>query len=136
MISTLLCEFIFLVFLYLGLTDPNNGELDYNWKDITGWTLIFHFFFEDLVELAVRRWDFFTYFWSCYTLATNSLLLLGAAITYFGYDEYVVPKMSGQGESSGVTNVTRQWPNDCRSELSGNHPVNIASKNLTPCRMH
>ena len=125
MISALLCEFIFLVFLYLGLTDPNNGELDYNWKDITGWTLIFHFFFEDLVELAVRRWDFFTSFWSCYTLATNSLLLLGAAITYFGYDEYVVPKMSGQGESSGVTNVTRQWPNDYRSELSGNHPVNI-----------
>ena len=130
MYTMALCEIIFIVILYLGLTDENDGAVNYNWKDIITWTLIGHFFFEDLVELVVRKWDFFTSFWSCYTLFTNGLLLLGAAITHFGYyDNEGMDMVDG-------SNVTRmevdvdivpegKITSDHRARLSGNHPVNI-----------
>ena len=147
MYSMALCEIIFLLFLYLGLTDENDGEINYSWKDTITWTLISHFFFEDLVELVVRKWDFFTSFWSCYTLFTNGLLLLGAAITHFGYYQVVdmgegsanvtmgeglFPEVEdvtmGEDIFPEVTNVTMEpskITSDFRAQLSGNHPVNI-----------
>ena len=134
-----LYEIIFLVFLYLGLTDPNDDAIDYTWIDIITWTLISHFFIEDLVELIIRKWDFFTSFWSCYTLFTNGLLLLGVAILHFGYNvgidvvEGLSPDVAnvtmGEGLSPEVANVTKLEPpvitSDHRAQLSGNHPVNI-----------
>ena len=107
MYSMALCEIIFLVFLYMGLIDVNDGVINYGWADIITWTFIGHFLFEDLVELLIRKWDFFTSFWNCYTLFTNCLLLSGAAVTYFGYG------------------IETREPTDFRAELSGNHPVNI-----------
>jgi hypothetical protein len=110
MYSMALCEMVFLVFLILGLTESNDGNLNFSWKDIITSTLICHFLFEDLVELFIRKWDFFTSFWSCYTLFTNCLLLSGAAITYVGF----MGNVEGEKE-------------DFRSQHSGNHPINIGT---------
>ena len=139
MYSMALYEIIFLVFLYLGLTDPNDDAINYTWKDYITWTLISHFFIEDLVELIIRKWDFFTSFWSCYTLFTNGLLLLGVAILHFGYNKGIdmgegpSPDVAnvtmGEALSPEVANVTKLEPpmitSDHRAQLSGNHPVNI-----------
>ena len=131
MYSMLLCELLFLVFLYLGLTDPNNGYVNYTWVDIVTWTLIGHFFVEDLIELFVRRWDFFTSFWSCYTLFTNFLLLSGAAVLVIGYEDLkrteddMIPQGMNTKEGVNANIVEEKKVSDYRARLSGDHPVNI-----------
>ena len=125
MYSMALCEVIFLVFLVLGLTDTNDGVLNYNWKDIITWTLICHFLFEDLVELFIRKWDFFTSFWRCYTLFTNCLLLSGAAIACVGFNRTMVVETGASSEVTNGTLGTRREQSDFRSQLSGNHPISI-----------
>ena len=95
-------EVIFLIILCASMTQANDGKLEYSFVDLTLWTFVAHYFFEDIVDLVIRKWDFLFSFWSCYTLFTNALIVIGGVIYCLG-----------------------ERKTDYRATLPGNHPVNI-----------
>jgi len=112
MIVSHFLEVIFLINLGLSMYDPYDiaGKSDFWPYDIITIIFVINYFIEDIIDMFRRKLTFFSSFWSFFSFINHLFFVLGGALSYHGF---------------------QTLKDDCRSNESGNHPVNVGSTLLS-----